>query len=237
LGSWKQHIPRSLRSFHLHSIKSRILAFALLATLIPSLTMGWLSYKHNRELLAEKTSGELRNITSHAAREIDIWLKERLYELRVFASSYEVSENLERILRVQGAPVSEGLAPRRLKDYLTSVREKFVHYEALVVIDAAARVVATSAGQAGPVNLPPDWVKMANKDKAILGDTVWDGVRGKTTMTIAVPIRAANGHLLGAMAARLNFRTIDETFRSFSLGETGQAYLMAADGTLVLSSH
>jgi len=83
LGSWKQHIPRSLRSFHLHSIKSRILAFALLATLIPSLTMGWLSYKHNSELLAEKTSGELRNITSHAAREIDIWLKERLYELRV----------------------------------------------------------------------------------------------------------------------------------------------------------
>ncbi|MGH7422308.1 MAG: sensor domain-containing diguanylate cyclase [Candidatus Methylomirabilales bacterium] len=236
MGSWKQHIPRSLRSFHLHSIKSRILAFALLATLIPSLTMGWLSYKHNRELLAEKTSGELRNITSHAAREIDIWLKERLYELRVFASSYEVSENLEKMLRAHGPPVTEGLASRRLKDYLTSVREKFVHYEALVVIDAGARVVATSAGQAGPLNLPPDWVKMANRDKAILGDTVWDGVRRKTTMTIAVPIRAANGHLLGAMAARLNFRTIDETFRGFSLGETGQAYLMAADGTLVLSS-
>jgi diguanylate cyclase (GGDEF)-like protein len=236
LGSWKQHIPRSLRSFHLHSIKSRILAFALLATLIPSLTMGWLSYKHNKELLAEKTSGELRNITSHAAREIDIWLKERLYELRVFASSYEVSENLEKILRVQETSVREGAAVRRLKDYLTSVRQKFVHYEALMVIDVGARVVATSPGQAGPVNLPPDWVKMASKDKAILGDPSWDEAKKKTTMTIAVPIRATNGHLLGAMAARLNFRTIDATFRGFSLGKTGQAYLMAADGALVLSS-
>ena len=27
---------------------------------------------------------------------MDIWLKERLYDLRVFASSYEVTENLYR---------------------------------------------------------------------------------------------------------------------------------------------
>jgi len=236
LGSWKQHISSALRSLHLQSIKSRILTFALLATLIPSLTMGWLSYQHNKQLLTEKTSGELRSVTSHTAREIDIWLKERLYELRVFAGSYEVSENLEKMLRAGGTPMGEGLAPRRLRDYLTSVREKFIHYEELLVIDPSARVVATSAGAAGTVNLPPDWLKVAGRDKAILGRASWDDGLQKKVMMIAVPIKAPNGRLLGALMAKINFGTIDEILKGFSLGDTGQVYLIAEDGTVVLSS-
>jgi len=103
LGSWEETISTFLDTFRLHSIKSKILVFALLATLIPSLTMGWLSYVQNKRSLTEKITEELRNVTSHTAREIDLWLKERFYDVRVFSSSYEVSENLEKILRDHGA--------------------------------------------------------------------------------------------------------------------------------------
>src|SRR5207244_10257519 len=76
-----------------------MLVFALLATLIPSFTTAWISYLQNKRSLTEKITGELRSVSAQTAREMDLWVKERLYELRVFASSYEVSENLDRIPR------------------------------------------------------------------------------------------------------------------------------------------
>jgi len=96
LGSRETAISNFLSILRLHTIKARIIAFALLATLIPSLTTGWIFYVHNRGFLNEKISQGLKHVTSHAARELDLWLKERLYEIRVFSTSYVVSENLER---------------------------------------------------------------------------------------------------------------------------------------------
>src|SRR5439155_1471569 len=83
----------------LDSIRSKMLVFALLATLIPSVTTGWISYLQNERSLSAKITGELQGVSAQTAREVDLWVKERLYELRVFASSYEVSENLHRLLR------------------------------------------------------------------------------------------------------------------------------------------
>ena len=82
------------RFFRLDTVRSRILAFALVVTLVPSGFTAWVSYSQNSRALEEKISQELLSASSQTAREMDVWLKERLYDLRVFASSYEVSENL-----------------------------------------------------------------------------------------------------------------------------------------------
>ncbi len=82
------------RIFWLGSIKSRIVGLALLATLIPSLAMAWVSYVQNRAALTDRINQELQSVGAQAARELDLWFKERLYDVRVFASSYVVSENI-----------------------------------------------------------------------------------------------------------------------------------------------
>ncbi len=68
-------IPKVLR---LESIKSRIVGLALLATLIPSLGMAWISYVQNHDALTDKITEELQSVSAQTAREIDLWLKERL---------------------------------------------------------------------------------------------------------------------------------------------------------------
>ncbi|MFQ5899290.1 MAG: diguanylate cyclase [Candidatus Methylomirabilia bacterium] len=236
LASWEQLISSFLHLFGLDGIKSKILVFALLATLIPSLATGWLSYVYNKRSLTEKVTEKLRNVTSHTAREIDFWLKARFYDVRVLSRSPVLSENLVEILRPRGAPTGKVRARRRLKNYLSAVREKFVDYEELLVIDPKGRVVATSAGQAGTVNLPRVPPKGAKEDRAILGDAYWDEALKQAVIMIAVPIRAANGRSLGALAAKINFRAIDETVRAFSLGRTGQVHLVTQDDTLLISS-
>ena len=89
LLSWEKATTGFFHVIGLRSIKSKIIVFALLASLIPSVTMGWLSYRNNRRAVDEKIAQELPNLTSHAARELDLWFKKHRYETRVFSSSYE----------------------------------------------------------------------------------------------------------------------------------------------------
>src|SRR2546427_10083729 len=101
MRTWEQTVSHGLRALGLESIRNKLLAFAVLATLIPSLSTAWVSYAHSQRSLTEKITGEQQSVSSQASRELDLWLKERLYDLRVFASSYEVSENLEKIPRTE----------------------------------------------------------------------------------------------------------------------------------------
>jgi len=236
LHAWEQNLANFLHYIRLDHIKRKILVFSLLATLIPSLTMGGLYYVHAKRFLTEKVAQKLRDVTAQNERELDLWIKERLYDARVFANSYVVSENLEKIIRANTAPGTKATALRRLKDYLKSVGNKFVDYEALMVADADARTVATSADRSAPLRLPHDWRNRNNADTPIMGDAYWDPELNKMVMMLAVPIKAQNGGFLGLLAVKLNFHTIDEILGRSSIGNTGKSFLIAPDGTLIAGS-
>jgi len=220
----------------LDSIRSKILMFAVLATLLPSLTTAWISYLQNQRALTAKASGELLSVSGQAAREVDLWMKERRYDLRVFASSYEVTENLERMSRVGGQPARSGRAYERLNDYLGSVREKFAVYDELLVLDPQHQVVASSAGRPRAVALPADWDAELRRTDLVQGAPYWDSTAQRPEMLIAVPIRANTSRLLGALTARTNLQTVAGTLRRFRPGEAGRVYVMTEEGGLIVGS-
>ncbi|MBI2468842.1 MAG: GGDEF domain-containing protein, partial [Candidatus Rokubacteria bacterium] len=236
MHAWEHGVSNVLHLVRLDSIKSKILVFMLLATLIPSLTLGWRSYVQNRRAVTERISEGLRNLTDDTARETGLWLKERLYELRVFASSYEVTENLEKLISAPGGAARAGEAPRRLTDYLRSVRAKFRDYEELMVVGTDGRARFTSADQADEPRLPPDWLKQAAGDNVIVGETYWDDTRKKGLMAVAVPVKTLGGRFLGALVAKLNFVAVEEFVKGPGLGQTSQIYLVRQDGTLIVGS-
>jgi diguanylate cyclase (GGDEF)-like protein len=223
------HIITNRRILRLDTVRSKILVFAILVTLIPTGLTAWISYSQNRSALEEKISQELLSASSQSAREMDVWLKERLYDLRVFASSYEVTENLSR-----GSQRSPRQA--RLNDYLNSVRERLTDYEELVVVNSQGRVVGTSAKQVHPVQLPVDWAKELAANDALVGKAYWDRSLGKGILVVAVSVQRADGGMTGALVARLNLRGIEEGLRAFAPSASGQMYLMSLDGSLMASS-
>ena len=240
MRTWERTVSKGLRALGLESIRNKLLAFAVLATLIPSLATVWVSYVHSQRSLTEKITGEQHSLSAQASRELDLWLKERLYDLRVFASSYEVSENLERIPRTPrgGEPVRQGPAYGRLRDYLNSVRDRFADYEELVVVDPGARVVATSASAAGAdtVALPPDWLRVLKIDNAVVGEPYRNPATRQPVMIVAVPIYPSSGGLIGALTAKLNLRAVQQISRRFAAGGPGGMIVVTADGTLLAGS-
>lgn len=232
LQSWEQVFGRFLHILGLDGVKRKILVFALLATLVPSLTIAWISDAQNSRLITEKVSEELRVSSLQTAREIDIWIKQRIYDLRVFSSSYEVSENLQKSA---GRDTSTE-ALDRLKSYLTSVKDKFSDYDELMVTDPEGNVVTTSATEPGPMKLPGHWQQLARKGEPILGDAFWNELTNQPAVTIAVPIKSSNDRLLGLVAATLNFHTVEKFMQRLAHRESGQMYLIDSRTGIITTS-
>lgn len=232
LISWEQATTHFLSIVRLESIKSKIIVLALLTTFIPSLTMGWLSYVKNRQFLDEKITQELLNATSQASREFDVSFKERLYEVKVFSSSYLVPENLEKILGSKRGTAENRKSLTRLRDYLKSLRAKFAVYEELMVLDARGRVVASSSGKKSAVLLPQGWLKAAKAGTPIISNPMWDKTLKMGVMVTAYPIFTGRERLLGVLAAKLNFQKIISVLENYTLEEAGELYLITQGGAV-----
>ena len=232
----EHNITQRLSVLRPESIRNKILVFAVLATLLPSLTTAWFSYLENKRSLTAKASEELQSASMQSARELDLWAKERRYDLRVFANSYEVTENLEQIPRERGRTVRSGRAYRRLTDYLNSVSDRFADYDQLLVLDPNGRVVASSGEPVTEVALPSDWRARLRVDNFVLGTPQWNSKQAKPEMLIAVPIGTSAGRFMGAITAKVNLQALAETLRRFAPGDSGEVYVLKDDGALVLTS-
>lgn len=228
LSNLEQSVSKNARILRLDSIRSRILFFAVVATLIPSLSTAWLSYTQNKRSLNSKITEQLESTSRQSSRELELWLKDRLAELRVFAISEAVSENLDLI-----SSRGRGPALRRMNDYLRSVRERFADYLELMVVDPQGRVIATSARSSRPVQLPTDWTSDITAGRTALGEPYRDEDLGATLLVAVVPIAVPSRRFVGALTAKLSLVDLERTLRDFSLADSGRVYLVTTDGALV----
>ena len=213
----------------LDSIRNRIVAFALLATLVPSgITMG-ISYAQSRRALEDKISQDLLSQSAQTSRAMGVWLKERLYDLRVFAGSQEVANNL-----VQAG--SGGETRKRLRDYLLSLHERFGDFDRLIVVDLGGRVLATSAAGSAPVRLPRNWQVALRTQNQVVGDAYWDEASHRGKLLVAVPVRGIGGRVIGAFAAELNLAPMQGILREFAHDTSGAIHLVNSGGVLIASS-
>ena len=235
---WQETIARRLREFHLDSIRNQMLVFAVVATLVPTLAMTVVSSRQSRRSIGDQVAQELRGTSTQAAWEMDLWLGDRLRDLRVAATAYAVPENLARI---QGSGGAEAVG--RLREYLNSVRERCPDCDALLVVDGRGRFVAGSGGRMTGVQFSQDRLSALRTSDALVGDAYWDTGLGKAAVALAVPIRQADGKYVGALMAKLNLRAVADVLQRLAPrdeagggGGGGDVYVMTEQGRLILRS-
>ena len=229
---WADTFGRLRHALHLDSFRRRILLLVVSATVLPGLALIVLLSRESDGSRGDQITPELRAASAESAWELGQWLDDRLYELRVAASSYPASENFARL---QGTAGSQALS--RLRDYLNAVRERSVDCEALVLLDGRGRVVAGSGGRMSGVQFSLEKVNTLQTGDALVGDPYWDSGLAKAALTLAVPIRQADGRFLGALTAKINLHTVADILDRLSPGDGGDGgdvYLMTDQGRLVL---
>jgi diguanylate cyclase (GGDEF)-like protein len=225
-------ITQYLRVPRLDSIRSRILALAVIGALVPAGIALGVAYVQNRRALENHLTQDLLSAGNQTARMISVWVKERTYDLRVFASSEEVLNNLNRYAVGQGS-----IPSARMREYLRSLHERFTDFEQLMVLDAQGRLLATSAQQTRPFQLPGDWQKTMRQQNQLVGDAYWDRKAGKGKLIVAVPVQRADGALIGSFAAELSLAPLQAILKSFARDTiTGGAFLVSDRGALLAST-
>ncbi len=227
LDLWETRARRVLRALGLDSVRTTILMLAVLATLIPSVATSYISYRQNRRAIRAKLDQQLTGASNQAAQEMALWLKERLYDLRVFASSYEVTENV--------GPASTQTRGR-LKDYLVSVNQRFADYDELMVVAPDLRTVASSRPVPGRLHLTGAWLQQVRLGDRVLGTPSRGDSSAATTMEIAVPIQSPSGRFLGVLAGRLNFQGIEQLLRGQDHGRETRVVVIQPAGQVIASA-
>ena len=222
---------RTLSVPRLDSIRNKILAFALLATLVPSgITLGF-AYVQSRRALEDKITQELLSESAQTAGEVGVSLKERLYDLRVFAGSDEVGNTLTGPARGAATSPMRG----RLREYLVSLQERFPDYHRLMVLDLDGRTIATSGDQTS-VRLPEAWATTLRTESQIVGSVSPGEKARKPTVLIAVPVLQSDGRMLGAFAAELNVAPLQGQLASLARDRSRVILLVGADGVPIANS-
>ncbi len=214
------------------SIKSKILTFAILATLIPSMGLGLLSFWRYQVVINDNVNHELRTRASDTSGELTMWLRERVNEVRALSTAYTLIDGLT----AAAAPGPARIGTRELELYLRSVQKRLNPLLELTLSDTSGRVVASSASTPVPVVLPATWPNTAITEGVIVEPPHWDGARATATLSVVVPVLSLHNELLGALTAVLDLGTIQSRLRYNAGSSPAEVILLAPDGRPLLST-
>ncbi len=206
------------------------MAFTVLAAFVSTLAMTMMLYGRSRRSLSDRAGTELRGVTSDAAREVGVWLDQSVYDLRLRASPYVVSDNLARASG-RGGPQAVG----RLRDYLASVRQNLPANDGLAISGQDGQLLTSSGSRTG-LRLTPDRVNTLRTRDALVGEPFWDAGLGKAAVQLVVPIRKDDGLFLGALVATVNLDSLRSILEQLAGDGSRNVYLITEQGRVVISS-
>ena len=180
-------------------------------------------------------SEEVRTFSSQAAREADLWLKQRVYDLGVFANSSAVIENMRIATELDNGVPEE--ARGLVRDYLESVEQRVRGYDGLRIVDTESLVVAatgTTDGLTLDPDLPEGWLDAFREDRPALGEPRRGSHLPGDGSSVGVPIRSSGGDLFGGLFATLNLQPMGTVLAVYSPGENGSVYVVTTASERIL---
>jgi diguanylate cyclase (GGDEF)-like protein len=196
-------MENQLKNQEFRSLRNRILIFSILVTLFPSFGMGWFWFDMTRKATTEKIEQKLVDSVGIAEREINLWFKERKYDLRVFAGSFVVRENLSRYSTAISTAISTASGGETKEDenrissylskidtYLTLIRNEFNDYRRLLVLDNEGRIIAASdtSDKSRPVDLPDNWESQIDGTRLFTGEAYFIEEEFSPLILIGIPL-------------------------------------------------
>ncbi len=215
------------------SIRSNILAFAILATLVPSVGLGLMSFVGYQDVINRNVDYELRALAKDAGADLALWVRERAYDLRTLSTASTLVEGL-----TGGAPRpgAARIGEAELALYLRSVQKKLDPLLELTLRDSDGRVVASSAQTPSPADLPSTWPATALSTGAVVVPPHWNDALATPTMAIAVPVLSLRNELVGALVGVVDLRSTEPRLRASVGRSPAEVVVLARDGTPLVST-
>jgi diguanylate cyclase (GGDEF)-like protein len=218
----------------LRNIKNKILAFAILVTLIPSIGLGLLAFWRYQNLISDNAALELRTLADQTSNELALWLRERVSEVRALSTSNAIIDGLSA--PAAPAAAKPHIGPREMELYLRSVQKRLDTMLELTVTDATGHVVASSVATPAPIRLPDTWSIAAINEGMVAEPPRFDAARATATLAVAVPILSSRNENLGALSAVLDLGKVQPRLAQLVNASAAEVILLAPGGAPLLST-
>lgn len=213
-------MSRENNRFGLISIRNRILFFAIVVTILPSLCVGWVISNMMHRTLEEKIEQNLLEISNSVDMEINLWVKERIYDLHVFSNSYIIHENFSKYLEGTSRPVRDKVLLSRsvhaIHTYLNSLQKQYFEYDSILLLDAHGAFVASS--QTSEMNISPTLPEDMNEqlvNSQYFIELISHGEDRNPVLFMGTPLyNGKNGAYSGVLALEVSLSGIRNILRS-----------------------
>lgn len=230
-----KNVNGRIKSF---GIRNRILIFAILVTLIPTLGMGWVLHNHTKKLLKKKAKLELHNLIDQAQQRAGLWCKKSSLNLSILSNSFVISENLEYFIKSKQRRDSDAsrdlaITIAALLEYLEMIQIQFEEYEALHIFDNDGNLVAKSPAFSNTIienTFPVEWQEGFEHTQILMKELDCTLGRDETMIMIAAPIFSDNRRFVGMLAAELSIKKLIDVITPTAQAQSIQLSLVNKDG-------
>jgi signal transduction histidine kinase len=197
-------------------LRSEIILFFLLISLIPLSIVAYISYDHSREAIRGSVMANLLGATENTGNAIDYWMDARKNDIQVISQS--------RIMVCTDK--------KELHEYLGTFEKEYKGvYREFFILDLNGSIIFSTLDRKGNAGNEPFFTEAA-KGKLYVSDLFLSEFPGSSEMIIANPVKK-NGTIMGIMAARISLENLYRIIEKIHVGKSGEVFIVNNDGNII----
>lgn len=197
-------------------IRSEIILFFLLISVIPLSVVAYISYDHGREAIRGSVMTNLLGATDNSGNAIDNWMASRKDDIRVISQS--------RIVVC--------MEKKQLHEYFnTFAREYRGVYREFFILDLNGSIIFSTLDRKGNAGNERYFREAANGNLYVSDVSLSENTRS-SEIIITNPVKN-NGTIIGIMAARVSLENLYRIIENIDIGKSGEVFIVNKDGNII----
>lgn len=199
-----------------HSLKSRLMMLFVLFSCVPLLI---LSVINCITLL-----GSLKETTVQADLQFD--------QQMAAAFKHNIDAYRGTNMAIAAMPSVRAMQPEQMLQAIKDIQAKNHQFELVAVLDKDGNQIVRSSGKLAN-RAEKEYFKAAIKGDSFATNAYVSSTTKQLCLTIADPIRGANGEIIGVVASDISLKSLWDTTDSIVMGETGYMDIIDKNGVLI----
>ncbi len=202
------------------SIRSELIFFFLIISVIPLSLVVYLSYEYSKEPISDSVIANLRGATENTGNAIDNWMDARKDDIRVISQS--------RIVNCT--------EKKQLYEYLGTFENEYQGvYREFFILDMGGNITFSTLSRSGNEGKEPYFTEAA-KGKLYISDVSLSKSTNSPELIITNPIKK-NGTTEGILAARVSLENLYRIIESIDIGRSGKVFIVNNKGDIIFQEN
>jgi nitrogen fixation/metabolism regulation signal transduction histidine kinase len=210
------------------SLKTKMVAYFLLASVIPIILVSWLLYAQAGHYLKENLFSYLTGVSSMKRQNLTMQIRNRKFQMETAAQSLRVLNPLSKLIDNTAEDKADAMGD--LREGLERIVSDGNIFEEVYVIDSTGRILISTKTENERKDVKNMEYFEQGKSDTYFQSFFISPVTNELSLVAASPIKQRDRTFLGVLAGRMNLVEFYKTISDVTgLGETGESYIGGED--------